>query len=221
MTSVKAMQSSVQNQQHPFLFQPQHNLYSSGDDVDSPPSLTTSSESPRSASEEGEPSSSHFDTFDRANTTRASGNKKGEPTSDQLQQKDINKVKRESGNFNGSIVGEVEDSFMSPIDAVSPSWESVFSASANGNEMDMSTSLGETDTKEWRSVSDGTLNTNALASNHVAASNEAIKMGTGVDMWPSEAFANNFQSWTSSGNADSRANDEVMFDSLIQEDSFE
>jgi hypothetical protein len=206
------------NQQHPFLFQPQAHQYTFTDDVDSPPSLTNSSESPRSTSEEGESSSPHFDVFDRPHTN-------GLHHSEHGKEPDLrsSKIMRKEAISNGKVGSEVEDLIMSPIQAASPSWDAVFASSTVGDEMDLITSVAEMDNKQWKPAQDSKA-APAVAvvdSSNGGARDEDIKTamarGAGLDLWSQD---NSFQTWPSGG-ADNRANDEAMFDSLIQEDSFE
>ncbi|UZJ56846.1 hypothetical protein CBS101457_006166 [Exobasidium rhododendri] len=210
--------NSTQNQQHPFLFQPQQSHYNFVDDVDSPPSLTNSSESPLSTSEEGGSTSSHFDAFDRPDAAQGDDVKRrGGHLHRSL--KDVKRVVADNGKT-GS--GEGEDLIMSPIQAVSPSWDAVFASSTAGDEMDLITSVAEADNKAWKSAQPTSSTTAVLIdSSNGGASDEDIKKimarSAGVDMWSNDT---SFQSWTS-GNTDNRANDEAMFDSLIQEDSFD
>ena len=114
---------------------------------------------------------------------------------------------------------------MSPIQAVSPSWDSVFATGTDGDEMDLSSSVADVDAKQWRSVQGEKTGSGAVVdSSNSAASREEIKeamsRGPAMDMWSSEGYGHPFQTWPV-GSGDNRASDEAMFDSLIQEDSFE
>lgn len=82
---------------------------------------------------------------------------------------------------------------MSPIEAVTtPSWESVFASSLGADEMDMSASMGDVGESQWKLM---------------PATTSADQQ---EDVWSSNNLPHSFQS-----------NDEAMFNSLIQEDSFE
>lgn len=202
MSSSNILSSSVQNQhQHPFLFQ-QHQ-YSSGDDGDSPPSLTNSSESPRSISEEGDTSVGQFDLFDASQQKRISQSGSA--------------VKK--GRFEATrLTVEGEDSIMSPVQAAaSPNWESVFAATIGSDEMDMSTPVTANDPKPMLAKSTATL-TKALNAPPTMANRDAVDARTG-----SSSATNDYDvtAVRTAENDSSILNDEAMFESLIQEDSFE
>lgn len=180
MQSTLQPTSSEQAHQHPFLFQP-HN-YSSGEDGDSPPSLTNSSESPRSASEEGgsgvggNPSitPSHLQAYRHG--AKAAHAMKGDRSSKHQSngsqpQSSRRAMRSELGPHAASFTGTTYDDdnndnnggMSSSVQAMSPNWESVFGTDASTSGIAASTdamdfaneakSANTTDTSKGNGVS--------------------------------------------------------------------
>lgn len=188
------MSQSFDTQQHPFLFQ--RAQYSSGDDGDSPPSLTNSSESPRSTSEELDHSSARFDSFDQ------------NQTKDNLMNRQQSRSQQSAFDDQSSIKNE--DLMMSPVQAATPSWDAIFASNLGADEMDLSASLGDLGDSQWKSIPE-----NAVAQPTTSASKSIEE-----DLWGSSNVPHSYQPWTAAS-GDSKISDEAMFDSLIQEGSFE
>lgn len=176
---------------HPFLFQPHQ--YSSGEDGDSPPSLTNSSESPQSVSEEGpNPNcSSHFTPLGQDPTSYVATNHQSIPSGNQSESV-ASLVKSEGSSTQR---GAFSEDGLSSTQGMSPTWDSVFgteSSHPTTDAMDLSGNLSGLDNETERTAKYG-----------------QNMHGGG--------------SWTSGGSSadDTRMNDDAIFASLIQQDNFD
>lgn len=202
------MDSTVQQQkvaQHPFLFQPGQR-YSSSDDTDSPPSLTNSSESPRSASEEGGSSSPRLLPYggtQKEQRKQQVGKRQLDPHPSAIGRADfVNDGRRD--NFplptsDQAPICEDDDESGPPAQALSPNWDSVFGAAEGSDVMDFA--------HEQRTSGPSSGHLKTEASSSIGAQRSA----NGSSMHPTK--------WQSP--EDLRMSDDAMFESLIQQESFE
>ncbi|PWN88036.1 hypothetical protein FA10DRAFT_152883 [Acaromyces ingoldii] len=177
---------------------------SSGDDADSPPSLTHSSDSPQSTAEESSPQHHQDTVMGQHNVHPAVSKNDFHASSSSSSPQAI------SGTFSPlSSAWSDERRSSSQVKDDSMTWESAFSRMdevRHGSEDMRQPSYSNTAATSPSSV------------DHEVQLSSALSNGTSLQAWASEQSQGSVSAHNYGWNND---NDEAMFDSLIQEDSFE